>query len=119
MSKDEIIEALSKMTLLEIVELTKAIEERFNIKPVEVANAPVARETVKEEKSEYTIILSNAGQNKINVIKVVKDITGLTLKEAKDLVEAAPKELKSGVKKEEAETIKKKLEEAGATVELR
>lgn len=120
---EKIVEDLSALTVLEAAELSKALEEKWGV--TAAAAAPVAVAAVAndaggaEEKDEFDVILANAGGNKINVIKEVRAITGLGLKEAKDLVEGAPKPLKEGVKKEEAEQIKKKLEEAGATVELK
>ena len=124
---DEIVEAIGNMTLLEVSELVKKLEEKFGVSasammaaPVAVAGAvPGAPAPAAEEKTEFDVILKSAGANKINVIKVVREITGLGLKEAKDLVEGAPKPVKEGVSKEEAEQIKKKLEEAGAQVEVK
>jgi large subunit ribosomal protein L7/L12 len=127
MTKEEIIAAVKKMTVLELAELVKALEEEFGItaSPVAVAaapaapGAPTAAAPAEEEKTEFTVILKEVGENKINVIKAVREVTTLGLKEAKELVESAPKPVKEGVGKEEAATIKKKLEEAGATVEVR
>lgn len=123
MNVNEILEAIEKLTLIEAAELVKAMEEKFGVSaaaPVAVAAAaPAAAGAAEEEASEVNIILASAGANKINVLKEVRAITGLGLKEAKDLVDAAPKAIKEGVKKEEAEEIKKKLEAAGATVELK
>lgn len=122
---DEIVEAIGNMTLLEVAELVKKLEEKFGVSATMVAAAPAAvaggpsAPTAVEEKTEFDVILKSAGANKINVIKVVREITGLGLKEAKDLVESAPKPVKEGVSKEEAENIKKKLEEAGAEVEIK
>ena len=122
---EKIADELSNLTVLEAAELSKLLEEKWGVSaaaPVAVAAAgPAAAggEAAAEEKDEFDIILAAAGEKKINVIKEVRTITGLGLKEAKDLVEGAPKPLKEGVKKEEAEEIKKKLEEAGATVELK
>ena len=121
MSKEQIIEALKNMTVLELNELVKAIEEEFGV----TAAAPVAvvaggaAAPAEAEQSEFDVILVDAGAAKINVIKVVREITGLGLKEAKDLVDGAPKPVKEKVGKEEAESIKAKLEEAGAKVELK
>lgn len=120
----KIAEMLEKMTVLELSELVKALEDKFGVSAsapaAVVAAAPVAAaDSAAEEKSTFDVVLAEAGGNKIQVIKVVKAITGLGLKEAKDLVEAAPKPLKEGVGKEEAETMKKQLEEAGAKVELK
>ena len=124
MSVNEILEAIEKLTLIEAAELVKAMEEKFGVSaaaPVAVAAAPVAAaaDAGAAEASEVTVILAAAGANKINVLKEVRTITGLGLKEAKDLVDGAPKAVKEGVKKEEAEAIKKQLEEAGATVEIK
>ncbi|EGL84229.1 50S ribosomal protein L7/L12 [Caldalkalibacillus thermarum TA2.A1] len=121
MTKEQIIDALKEMTVLELNELVKAIEEEFGVEaaaPVAVAGAAAAG-AAQEEQTEFDVILANAGGSKINVIKVVREITGLGLKEAKALVDEAPKPIKEGVSKEEAEEIKSKLEEAGATVELK
>jgi len=124
---DEIVEAIGNMTLLEVAELVKKLEEKFGVSASMVAAAPVAAVAAgapaqgapaAEEKTEFNVILKSPGANKINVIKVVREITGLGLKEAKDLVDSAPKPIKEGIPKEEAESIKKKLEEAGAEVEI-
>lgn len=121
----EILEAIKGMTVLELSELVKAFEEEFGVSaaaPVAVAAAPAAGAAAApaaEEKTEFDVILANAGDKKINVIKVVRELTGLGLKEAKDLVDGAPKPVKEGVSKEEAESIKAKLAEAGATVEIK
>jgi large subunit ribosomal protein L7/L12 len=119
-TNDQLIEHVAKMSVLDLANLVKSLEEKFGVSaaPVAVAGAGGGAAAV-EEKTEFTIVLANAGANKINVIKEVRGITGLGLKEAKDLVEGAPKPLKEGVKKEEAEEIKKKLEAAGAKVELK
>ena len=124
MSKVEtILESIEKLTLLEAAELVKAMEEKFGVSaaaPVAVAAAPAAAgEAAAEEASEVNVILASAGANKIAVLKEVRAITGLGLKEAKDLVDGAPKAVKEGVKKEDAEAIKKQLEAAGATVEIK
>lgn len=122
MTKEQIIEALKEMTVLELNELVKAIEEEFGVTaaaPVAVAGAAVAGGGEAEEKSEFDVVLADAGSSKIKVIKVVREVTGLGLKEAKELVDNAPKPVKEGVSKEEAEEIKAKLEEAGAKVELK
>ncbi len=124
MTRDEILQAIENMTVLELSELVKAMEERFGVSaaaPVAFAAAPVggAAEAVVEEKTEFDVILASVGDKKINVIKVVRELTGLGLKEAKDLVDNAPKPVKEGVSKFEAEQIKAKLEEVGATVELK
>ena len=123
MSVESILESIEKLTLLEAAELVKAMEEKFGVSaaaPVAVAAAPVAAaEAQAEEASEVTVVLASAGANKIAVLKEVRAITGLGLKEAKDLVDGAPKAVKEGVKKEDAAAIKKQLEEAGATVEIK
>ena len=118
---NKIIDDLSKLTVVEAAELSKQLEEKWGVTAATVVAAPVATsETAPvEEKDEFTIILTTAGDKKINVIKEVRAVTSLGLKEAKDLVEGAPKELKTGVNKKEAEEIKKKLEAAGAKVELK
>lgn len=121
MSKEEMIEEIKKMTVVELADLVKAIEEEFGVSAVAAA-APVAGGAVAggaaEEKSSFDIVLKDAGANKIQVIKVVRDATGLGLKEAKDLVDGAPKTIKEGVAKEEAEELKAKFVEVGAVVEL-
>jgi large subunit ribosomal protein L7/L12 len=123
LSKEQIIEALGGMTVLELSDLIKAVEEKFDVKaaaPVAVAAGPAAGAAAPvEEKTQFDVILKAAGEKKINVIKVVRAITGLGLKEAKDLVEGAPKPVKEGATKDEAEKMKKELEENGATVELK
>lgn len=127
MSKvDDIIKEIEGLTVLELSELVKALEEKFGVSaaPVAVAAAAPAAgaaggEAAAEEKTEFDVILKAAGQNKIQVIKVVRQITSLGLKEAKDLVDGAPKPVKEGISKEEAEQIKKQLEEVGAEVELK
>lgn len=120
---ETILESIEKLTLLEAAELVKAMEEKFGVSaaaPVAVAAAPVAAgEAAAEEASEVNVILASAGANKIAVLKEVRAITGLGLKEAKDLVDGAPKAVKEGIKKEDAEAIKKQLEAAGATVEIK
>jgi large subunit ribosomal protein L7/L12 len=124
MSNDQLIEEFSSMTVLEMAELVKALEEKFGVSaaaPVAVAAAggAAAPAASAEEKTEFNVVLANAGASKINVIKVVRELTGLGLKEAKDLVDGAPKTVKENVSKAEAEEMKKKLAEAGATVELK
>ena len=124
MSVESILESIEKLTLLEASELVKAMEEKFGVSaaaPVAVAAAPVAGAAAPaaEEASEVSVILASAGANKIAVLKEVRAITGLGLKEAKDLVDAAPKPVKENIKKEDAEAIKKQLEEAGASVEIK
>ena len=119
---NKIIEDLSKLTVVEAAELSKQLEEKWGVTaaaPVAAAPAGGAAAPAGEEKSEFSIFLASAGDKKINVIKEVRAITGLGLKEAKDLVEAAPKEVKKGVPKKDAEEAKKKLEAAGAKVELK
>ena len=121
------VEEISKLTVLEVSELVKALEEKLGVKAsAPMAFAPAAGgahagggAAAAEEKTEFSAVLASAGPNKISVIKVVREITGLGLKEAKDLVEAAPKAVKEGLSKEQAEEIKKKLAEAGATVEIK
>lgn len=120
---EKIVDELSALTVMEAAELSKALEEKWGVTAAAAA-APVAvaaagGDAAGEEKTDFTVVLASAGSNKIAVIKEVRGITGLGLKEAKDLVEGAPKDLKEGVKKDEAEEMKKKLEEAGATVELK
>ncbi len=122
--KDAIVEAISKMSVLDLAELVKTLEEKFGVSAASFAVAPSgapsgAAQSSAEEKTEFTVVLANAGGNKIQAIKVVREITGLGLKEAKDLVEAAPKPVKEGITKEQAEEIKKKLVEAGATAEIK
>ena len=123
LTTDQILDAISSMTVLECSELVKAMEEKFGVTaaaPVAVAAAPAAAgEAAADEASEVNVILASAGANKIAVLKEVRAITGLGLKEAKDLVDGAPKAVKEGVKKEDAEAIKKQLEAAGATVEIK
>jgi large subunit ribosomal protein L7/L12 len=119
MTKEQIIEAVKSMTVLELNDLVKAIEEEFGVTaaaPVAAGGAAVA---AVEEKTEFDVILASAGDQKIKVIKVVREITGLGLKEAKDLVDNAPKAIKEGVSKEDAEAAKAKLEEVGANVEVK
>ncbi|MBQ2887794.1 MAG: 50S ribosomal protein L7/L12 [Firmicutes bacterium] len=119
---EEIIAAIEEMTILELNDLVKAVEEKFGVSaaPVAVAGAaPAAAAAAVEEQTEFDVILASAGDKKVNVIKVVREITGLGLKESKELVDNAPKPLKEKVSKEDAEAIKAKLEEAGATVEVK
>ena len=121
-TREEIIEALKEMSLLEASELVKDIEETFGVSaaaPVAVAAAPAAGAAAAEEKTEFDVILKSAGAQKLGVIKVVREITGLGLKEAKEVVENAPKAIQEGVAKDKAEEIKAKLEEAGAAVTLK
>ena len=123
MTKEEIMQAIENMTVLELSELVKAMEEKFGVSaaaPVAVAAGPVAGAAeAAEEKTEFDVILTSAGEKKINVIKVVRELTSLGLKEAKELVDNAPNPVKEGVSKEIAEETKAKLEEAGATVEIK
>ena len=117
---NKIIDDLSGLTVVEAAELSKQLEEKWGVTAAAVAAAPAAAEVAPaEEKDEFTIMLTAAGDKKINVIKEIRSVTALGLKEAKDLVEGAPKEVKTGVNKKEAEDIKKKLEAAGAKVELK
>ena len=125
MSREELIKTISEMSVLELSELVKELEEKFGVSaaaPVAVAAVaagPAAPTAAEEEKTEFDVVLTNHGANKINVIKIVREITGLGLKEAKELVDNPPKAIKEGATKEEAEEIKKKVEEAGATIELK
>ena len=121
MTKEQIMEAIESMTVLELSELVKALEEKFGVSaaaPVAVAAAAPAAAAAAEQ-TEFDVVLASAGSSKINVIKIVREITGLGLKEAKALVDGAPKALKEKVAKDEAEKIKAQLEEAGATVEVK
>jgi large subunit ribosomal protein L7/L12 len=124
LSNEELIEALSEKPIMEVVELVKALEEKWGVSaaaPVAVAaaGAGAAPEAAAEEQTEFDVVMSSFGENKVAVIKVVRTVTGLGLKEAKDLVESAPAAIKEGVPKEEAEEVKKQLEEAGAKVEVK
>jgi len=125
LSPAQLVEAVGQLTVLEAAEFVKLAEEKFGVKAAAAApaaaagHAAAAPGAAAEEKTDFTVFLANAGGNKINVIKVVRELTGLGLKEAKDLVEAAPKAVKDGVAKAQAEEMKKKLVEAGATVELK
>jgi len=122
-SKDEILETIANMSVMEVVDLISAMEEKFGVSAAAaVAAAPAAAAdagAVAEEKTEFDVVLTSFGANKVSVIKTVRAITGLGLKEAKDAVEGVPSTLKEGVSKDEAETIKKQLEEAGASVEVK
>jgi large subunit ribosomal protein L7/L12 len=121
-SKDDILEAISNMTVVEIVDLIEAMEEKFNVSaaaPVAVAAAPAAGGEAAAEKDEFDVVMTSFGDNKVSVIKAVRGITGLGLKEAKDMVEGTPSTIKEGASKDEAEDVKKQLEEAGAAVELK
>ena len=124
MTREEMISAIESMTVLELNELVKALEEKFGVSaaaPVAVAAAPAAGAAAPaaEEKTEFDVVLKEAGAEKIKVIKVVREVTGLGLAEAKAMVEAAPKAIKEGISKEDAEALKAKLEEVGAKVELK
>lgn len=119
-SKEEILEAVSNMTVMEIVDLISAMEEKFGVSAAAAAvAAPAAAAAVAEEQTEFDVIMTSFGENKVSVIKTVRAITGLGLKEAKDAVEGVPTTLKEAVSKAEAEEIKKQLSEAGATVEIK
>ena len=126
-TKHEVLEWIDQANMLEVLDLVKSVEEKYGVSaaaavPIAAGGSPAAGGEAKaavEEKTEYNVILSAVGDKKINVIKVVREVTNLGLKEAKDLVEGAPKPIKEGVSKEEAETIKKKFEDAGATVEIK
>ena len=117
-TKDQIIEAVASMSVMDVVELITAMEEKFGVSAAAVAAGPAAAEAV-EEQTEFNVILTAAGANKVAVIKAVRGATSLGLKEAKDLVEAAPTPVKEGVSKDEAEALKKELEAAGASVEVK
>lgn len=122
LSKEDILNAIAEMSVMDVVELVEAMEEKFGVSAqaaVAVAAAPAEAAPAAEEKTEFDIVLNSAGDKKVNVIKVVRAITGLGLKEAKDLVDGAPSTVKEGAPKAEAEEAKKQLEEAGATVELK
>ena len=124
-SQDEVISYLSNLTVIDLVNLTKALEDKWGVKAAPVAVAAAAAPAAAaaaapaEEKTEFTVVLKNGGGNKIGVIKVVREVTGLGLKDAKDLVDGAPKEVKAGVSKDDAEAIKKKITEAGGVVEVK
>jgi len=125
MSKEELIGVIKNMTVLELSDLVKALEEEFGVSAAApmaiaaVAGAPSAAAPAVEEQTEFTVMLKEVGANKIQVIKTVREVTGLGLKESKDLVEGAPKPIKEGVSKEEAATIKQKMEASGATAEVK
>ena len=126
LSNEEIIDAIAEKSVMDIVELVKAMEEKFGVTaaaPVAAAGPAAAGDAggaeAAEEQTEFTVVLASFGDNKVGVIKAVREVTGLGLKEAKDLVEGAPKELKEDVSKDDAEAMKKKLEEAGAKVEIK
>ena len=124
-SKEDILETISNMTVLEVVDLIEAMEEKFGVSaavaaaPVAMAGGAGAAAPAAEEKTEFDIVMKSFGENKVGVIKVVRAITGMGLKEAKDLVEGAPSTIKEGANKAEVDDIKKQLEEAGATVEVK
>ncbi|MBC3930794.1 MULTISPECIES: 50S ribosomal protein L7/L12 [Undibacterium] len=120
-SKDDILEAVGAMSVMDLNDLVKAFEEKFGVSAAAVASGPAAAgpAAAAEEQTEFTVVLAEAGANKVSVIKAVREITGLGLKEAKDLVDGAPKAVKEGVAKADAEAAKKKLEEAGAKVEVK
>ncbi|SHK50796.1 large subunit ribosomal protein L7/L12 [Hathewaya proteolytica DSM 3090] len=122
MTREEIIQAIKEMSVMELNELVKACEEEFGVSaaaPVAVAGGAVAGGEAAAEKTEFEVVLASAGAQKIKVIKVVRELTGLGLKEAKDIVDGAPKTLKEGIAKDEAEKMKAQLEEVGASVELK
>lgn len=120
LTNEDIINAVSEMSVMQIVELIKAMEEKFGVTAAAaVAAGPAAAAPAAEEQTEFTVVLADAGEKKVNVIKVVRELTGLGLKEAKAVVDGAPGVVKEGVSKEEAEAAKKSLEEAGAKVELK
>jgi len=122
MNKEQIMEAIEAMSVLELSELVKALEEKFGVSaaaPVAVAAAPVAGGAAAEEQTEFDVVLTAAGGSKINVIKVVREVTGLGLKEAKAIVDEAPKAVKEKISKADADALKAKLEEAGASVEVK
>jgi large subunit ribosomal protein L7/L12 len=121
-SKEDILETISNMSVMDVVDLISAMEQKFGVSaaaPVAVAAGPAAEVAAAEEQTEFNVILASFGTSKVPVIKVIREITGLGLKEAKDLVEGAPTAVKEGIAAAEAEELKKKLEEAGATVEIK
>ena len=121
-SKDDILETISNMSVMDVVDLISAMEEKFGVSaaaPVAVAAGPAAETAAAEEQTEFTVMLTSFGSSKVPVIKAIREITGLGLKEAKDLVEGAPTAVREGVEAAEAEELKKKLEEAGASVEVK
>ena len=121
MSVQKILDDISQLSVMEVVELVKAMEDKFGVTAAvaTAAAAPVAAAAAVEEKTEFNVVMSSFGENKVNVIKVVREITGLGLKEAKDLVEGVPSMIKEGIPKADAEAIKKKLEEAGAKADIK
>jgi large subunit ribosomal protein L7/L12 len=121
-SKNDILDTIANMSVMEVVELIEAMEEKFNVSAAAAAvavAAPAAAAAAVEEQTEFTVVMTSFGANKVNVIKAVRELTGLGLKEAKDLVEGAPSTIKEGVSKDEAASVKKLLEEAGASVEVK
>jgi large subunit ribosomal protein L7/L12 len=122
-AKNDILEAIASMSVMEVVDLIEAMEEKFNVSAASfampVASAAAAPAAAAEEKTEFNVVMTGFGDKKVEVIKAIRTITGLGLKEAKDLVEAAPAAVKEGVSKADADSIKKQLEEAGATVEIK
>ncbi|WP_159567700.1 50S ribosomal protein L7/L12 [Budvicia diplopodorum] len=118
-TKDQILDGIAALSVMEIVELISAMEEKFGVSAAAVAAGPAAAVEAVEEKTEFDVILTAAGANKVAAIKAVRGATGLGLKEAKDLVEAAPTAVKEGINKDDAEALKKALEEAGASVEIK
>ncbi|MBK5145777.1 50S ribosomal protein L7/L12 [Budviciaceae bacterium BWR-B9] len=118
-TKDQILDGIAALSVMEIVELISAMEEKFGVSAAALSAGPAAVVEAAEEKTEFDVILTNAGANKVAAIKAVRGATGLGLKEAKDLVEAAPAAVKEGISKDEAEALKKALEEAGASVEVK
>ena len=121
-SKEDILNAIAEMSVMDVVALVKDMEEKFGVSAAAAAvsvAAPVAQQAVAEEQTEFTVVLTNFGENKVAVIKVVRELTGLGLKEAKDMVEGVPANIKEAIAKGDADLIKKKLEEAGASVEIK
>ena len=120
LSKDDILNAVAELTVMELVELISAFEEKFGVSAAAaVAAGPAVAAAVVEEQTEFNVVLTSFGANKVSVIKAVREITGLGLKEAKDMVEGAPQVVKEGIAKADADALKKKLEEAGATAEIK
>jgi large subunit ribosomal protein L7/L12 len=120
LSKDDILNAVAELTVMELVELISAFEEKFGVSAAAaVAAGPAVAAAVVEEQTEFNVVLTSFGANKVSVIKAVREITGLGLKEAKDMVEGAPQVVKEGIAKADAEALKKKLEEAGASAEIK
>ena len=120
LSKDDILNAVAELTVMELVELISAFEEKFGVSAATaVAAGPAAAAAVVEEQTEFNVVMTSFGANKVSVIKAVREVTGLGLKEAKDMVEAAPSVVKEAISKDDAAALKKKLEEAGATVEIK